>query len=533
MLLELTVRGLGVIDETTLSFGPGLTALTGETGAGKTLLVDALALVMGGRPPRGIVADGGAAYVEATFARPDGTEVILAREIPAEGRAKAWIDGRACSLAVLGEQAAGLCDIYGQHEHQSLLSATAIRRALDAFGGIDRTDLVAARAAVRDLEAERDALGGDPEELVRECALLDHQVGVIDAAAIQGPDEVDDLLVEAALRGDAVRLRSVLASGLEELEGHERGGARDHVARLRSEILGHAALGVAHEALLDAEVALEEAASRLREALESIEADPVRASVVDERLKLLHDLTRMHGPTLADVLATRTALVERSAALRSSIERQSSLTDRLAEATRRLRAEEEELLSQRRDAAPRLCDGIRAHLPGLALARSEVDVRVDGPAGEKVELLFSANRGHAPQPVSAVASGGELARLMLALRLTLPGGPSCMVFDEVDAGIGGSTALVLASALAEVATDRQVLVVTHLAQVAARASGQVTVIKVAGERDAARAQALDEEGRVGELARMLSGQPNSDAARRHARELLGAPDLDAAQLPLV
>ena len=533
VLLELTVRGLGVIEEATLSFGPGLTALTGETGAGKTLLVDALALVMGGRPPRGIVPRGDAAYVEATFARPDGTEIILAREIPAQGRARAWIDGRSCSVAVLSEQANGLCDIYGQHEHQSLLTTTAMRKSLDTFAGIDRAPMLSARSALRDLETEQVALGGDVDELLRECALLDHQVSVIDAAAIRGADEIDELLAEAALLGDAVRLGAVLASGLADHEGSEDGGARDVVARLRSDLLGHASLAPAHEALLAAEIALEEASSRLRDALEAVEADPARAAMVDDRLKALHDLTRMHGPTLADVLSTRTALVERSSTLRAAIERQASLSDRLEQASALLHAEEEALLMARRTAAPRLREGIRGHLSGLALARSEVDIRVDGPAGERVELLFSANRGHDLQPVSAVASGGELARLMLALRLTLPGGPACMVFDEVDAGVGGSTALVLAAALAEVATDRQVLVVTHLAQVAARATSQVTVVKIAGDRDVARAGVLDEEERVGELARMLSGQPDSDAARRHARELLGGPELDAAQLPLV
>ena len=533
MLRELTVRGLGVIEESTLHFGPGLTALTGETGAGKTLLVDALALVMGGRPPRGVVQSGGVAYVEATFVRSDGTEVILAREIPAEGRAKTWVDGRSCSLAVLSEEASGLCDIYGQHEHQSLLALGAVRRSLDAFAGIDRTAMLEARAGLRAVQGERDALGGDPDEIRRERALLEHQVARIDSANIDGPDEIDRLLREAALLGDAVRLKAALAEGLTELEGRDGTGARDTIARLCGELSNHGSLQTVHEALLAAEMAIAEAMSQVRSSIEVIEDDPARAVEVDDRLRLLHDLTRMHGPTLGDVLVARTALVERSTALSTMVEHQGSISERLSQAEALLRSEEQSLLTLRQAAAPRLLAALHEHLVDLGLNRAEVDLTIDGPGGERVELLFSANRGHALQSVSAVASGGELARLMLALRLTLPGGPSCIIFDEVDAGIGGSTALVLAEALAQIAADRQVLVVTHLAQVAARASRQVTVVKQAGERDVAHAELLDEEGRIGELARMLSGQPDSEAARHHAQELLDARPRDAGQLPFV
>jgi len=533
VLLELTVRDLGVIEDSTLAFGAGLTALTGETGAGKTLLVDALALVLGGRPPRGIVRDGSSAYVEATFRRPDGTEVILAREIPASGRARAWIDGRSASLAVLAEAAQGLCDIHGQHEHQSLLTAGAVRGALDAFGGIDRSAMVAARASLRSLEVEQSELGGGRGALEQECALLDHQVAEIDAAAIDDPDEIDRLLAEAALLADADRLRSSLALGLSLIEGGEAGGPRDAMARLRLEVDGHPSLAATASALESAELALDDAASTVRAALDSIEGDPRRALEVDERLRLLHELVRKHGTSLASVLEQRDALSARSSALRSSLARMESLEELLASAEALLADELASLERDRRQCAPRLLDALRARLSDLALGRAEIDLLISGPGGEHVELLFSANRGHALQPVGSVASGGELARLMLALRLILPGGPACMVFDEVDAGIGGSTALVLAAALAEVADDRQVLVVTHLAQVAARAASQVAVVKVAGERDGACASALDRDGRVAEIARMLSGHPDSPTARRHAKELLDHGASDAGRLPLV
>ena len=267
--------------------------------------------------------------------------------------------------------------------------------------------------------------------------------------------------------------------------------------------------------------------------MEVIEVDPKRSEEVDERLRILHELTRMHGPTLSDVLSTQRAMDARVSQLRSAIEDQGSLVQRITAQLAQVTIEEVALEERRRSAAPGLLESLRSNLADLALDRAEVDLVIDGPGGESVDLRFSANRGHALQSVSAVASGGELARLMLGLRLTLPGGPSCMIFDEVDAGIGGSTALALADALAEVAVDRQVLVVTHLAQVAARASRQVVVVKEPGDRDLAMATELDDHGRVGEIARMLSGQPDSDAARRHARELLGLEGVDAGQLPFV
>ena len=532
MLVELTVRGLGVIEDATITFGPGLTTLTGETGAGKTLLVDALAIVLGGRPPRGLVQPGGVGYVEATFLRNDQTEVILAREIPSEGRAKAWVDGRAASLSVVTETAAGLCDIYGQHEHQTLLAPGAVRRSLDQFAGIDGEVLRAARSSVRQIEAERDGLGGNPQEIERDAQLLEHQISMIDAAQIVGADELDRLLEEASLLGESASILDEIDSGLFALTSSEVAGPRDVVAKLRSVLEGHAALSPTAASLAAAEAALDEAVGSIRQARELVTVDPARSQAVDERISTLHGLLRIHGPSLADVIRRRDELGAEAARLRSSLEQSGSIEDRLAGASAHLAAVSERVEAERRAAAPHLLEALRSRLADLALGRAEVDLTVDGPAGDKVELLFSANRGHAPQPVSAAASGGELARLMLSLRLILPGGPACMVFDEVDAGIGGSTALVLADALAEVATHQQVLVVTHLAQVAASGASQVGVTKVAGDRDTAVATTLGSSERVKEIARMLSGHPDSPAARAHAQELLNRTSAPA-QLPLV
>jgi DNA repair protein RecN (Recombination protein N) len=520
MLVELHVAGLGVIDDARITFSDGLTALTGETGAGKTLLVEALDLVLGGRPRRGLVPEGRSALVEAVFSTDDG-EVILAREIPSDGRARAWIDGRMSSVSALEERAAGLSDIYGQHEHQRLLTASSVRRALDLFAGIDTTALRSARSALRALTEEQALLGGDQEAVAREMALLEHQMGEIDQATIVTRDEISHLLDEARLLEDANSLRRHLEQGLDRLDG-DGSRPRDDLATLAKAIDGYGGLSSLRESLIGAEVLLEELVSLLRRAAESVEEDPLRLTEVNARLQVLHDLCRRHGPTLADVLTRREEMGETLNELRESEQRRASLTERMERAAQALKAAESACESARREAAPRMAAEIMDRLRSLSLERAIVEFHIAGPAGDDVDLLFSANPGLVPQAVAKVASGGELARLMLAIRLTMPGGPPTVVFDEVDAGIGGATAVTLAESLRDVAVDRQVLVVTHLAQVAAAAHEQVVVVKTPGSSaTTASAMAISGDDRIAEIARMLSGHPDSPTARSHAAELLG------------
>ena len=520
MLVELHVAGLGVIGDTRLQFSSGLTALTGETGAGKTLLVDALDLVLGGRPRRGLVPEGTTALIEAVFATDEG-EVILAREIPADGRARAWFDGRMASAAALEERAANLCDIYGQHEHQQLLTTGSVRRALDLFGKIDVTELNSARKMVRALEEERQVLGGDQSEVEREIALLEHQINELDRADLSDPEEIAQLLDETKMLEDAGSLRRDLERGLESLDG-DSSGPRDELARLAKILDGYGGLSEVREALVSAEVMLEELASSLRRTIETVEEDPDRLTELNGRLHVLHDLCRRFGPSLHDVLNRREGMAEELASLKAGEERRRTLDARIASASALLEAAEAKCESARRNAAPLMAAEIEKRLSALALDRAVVEISVSGPAGDSIELLFSANPGIAPHPVAKVASGGELARLMLAIRLTMPGGPPTVVFDEVDAGIGGATAVTLADALRDVAQDRQVLVVTHLAQIAAVANEHVAVVKVPGDTStAASASLLRGDERISEIARMLSGQPGSQTARQHAAELLG------------
>ncbi len=521
VLVELHVAGLGVIDESRVVFGEGLTALTGETGAGKTLLVDALDLVLGGKPRRGLIRNGQTALIEAVFVDEDGQEVILGREIPSEGRARAWIDGRLASASALEERASGLCDIHGQHEHQSLLGSGAVRKALDTFAEIDVSSLREARAVVRSLDAEGASFGGDAMDVAREIALLEHQLAEIDSAGVKLPGELDQLLEQVRTLEGAGELRRELERGLDVLE-NEGSGPHDQLAEVRKAIEGYAALRDVAQSILGAEVALEELATELRHAAERIEEDPARLAEANERLGVLHQLCRRYGPSISDVLERREGFVEELVRLRESEALRESFDARYRVALERRDDEERTVEGLRQSAAPQMVEVLKEKLARLALERSSIEISLSGPAGDDVELLFSANPGLAPQPVARVASGGELARLMLAIRLIMPGGPSTMVFDEVDAGVGGATAVTLAEALRDVSHDRQVLVVTHLAQVAAVADHQIGVVKQPGhDSTSATALMITGEDRVSEIARMLSGQPESETARRHAEELLG------------
>ena len=526
MLLELHVANLGVIGDSVLRFQAGLTAVTGETGAGKTLLVDALDLVLGGKPKRGLIPEGQTAVIEARFVDSNGHEVAIARELPSDGRARAWINSQPTSIAALGEVSNQLCDIYGQHEHQTLLTPGAFRNALDTFGGIDTTALQVARRDLRSIDAEQVDLGGDVDAVDREISLLNHQLSEIEGAALEDPDEIEILLDEARVLGSSVELTGVLGATLDRLDSE--GSSRDQIARLRHSLEEIGVLPQLITSLGEAEAILDETTHAVRAALEDVDIDPVRLTIVEARLQLLHDLTRRHGPTLHDVIARHKELSVEIQRLKDGQARRSSLATRRAAAVEALDAQEREVERLRTQAAPAMADRLKQRLATLALERAVVEIEVGGPGGDRVELLFSANAGIAPAPVAKVASGGELARLMLAIRLTLPGGPPVIVFDEVDAVIGGATAVTLAEALADIARDRQVLVVTHLAQVAARAQHQVSVVKEGSQRSVASAFSLSNDERVNEIARMLSGDSCDATARLHASELLersqSAPD---------
>jgi len=535
VLLELAVRDLGVIPDLRLTLSQGMSAVTGETGAGKTMVVDAIELLVGGRADPLLVRTGAdEAWVEGRFLLRaedrdvvgeygddlEDVEVILARAVPRNGRSRAYVDGRLATVANLAEVGARLVDLHGQHAHQSLLSPAAQRAALDKFGGVDLEPLEAARQAVKDIEAELAKLGGDERARAREIDLLRYQVEELEQAAIAGPDEDEQLAAEEEVLADASAHREAAAVATAALT--DEGGATDPLGAAIAAIAGRVPFEAQEQRLRALAAELADVAVEVRGAAEAIDDDPARLEALRERRTLLFDLRRKYGETLADVLAEWEQLGARLAELEDHDRRAAQLDAALADAQRAYADAAATVALARRAAAPKLAEAVEANLRELAMPNARLDVRVEGEdPGDDVVFLLAANPGTEPAPLSKVASGGELARAMLALRLVLTAAPPTLVFDEVDAGIGGSAADAVGRALAKMARGHQVLVVTHLPQVAAYADAHVQVAKTSDEHaTVSKATVLAHEDRVVELSRMLSGQPDSDTARRHAEELL-------------
>ncbi len=526
MLIELHIEDLGVISSLDLVVGAGLTVFTGETGAGKTMLVEAISLLVGGRADATMVRTGATeARVEGRFVDGDD-EIVLARVIPVDGRSRAYVNGRLATVSTLAEHGVRLVDIHGQHAHQSLLNVAAQRGALDRFADVDLEPLREARARLTEIDASLAALGGDVRTRAREVDLLRFQLEELDAAAVTGPDEDDELeRLEDVLSG-AQAHRAAASLAVDALTDDD--GALDAVRGAIAALGARGPFAELATRLKGVAVELDDVAAEIRRMADGIDDDPARLAEVTERRQLLRNLRRKYGDTLADVLEFHERTRERLTELEGydqAVERLERERERAMRDERRAAAA---VGAARRAACEPLAAAVQAGLRELAMPRAEivVDVGADDP-GDEVTFLLAANPGTPPLPLHKVASGGELARTMLALRLVLIEAPGTLVFDEVDAGIGGSAATAVGAALAQLSRTHQVFVVTHLAQVAAMADQQVQVTKHVerdgdGERTTARAVVLGPEARVAEVARMLSGSPDSSAAREHAAELLAA-----------
>lgn len=543
MLAELHVRDLGVIADLHLLLEDGMTALTGETGAGKTLLVEAIELLMGGRADAVLIRPGAEeARVEGRFVAGDA-ETVLARAVPRNGRSRAYIDGRLATAAELTEVGRALVDLHGQHAHQSLLSPRTQRAALDRFAGVDLAPLQAARDRVRAIDQALAALGGDARARARELDLLRFQLSELEAAGLEDPDEDLALEAEEDTMADAAAHRDAADGAYDALAGE--GGAVDTVGRAIEAIAGRRPFADIDGRLRSLQAELAEAASDLRQAGDAIVEEPERLDEVRGRRRLLRDLCRKYGEQLSDVLAFESEARTRLAELESHGVRVEALEGERRVAIEAVETAAAAVAGARRKGAPTLAAQVQEHLRTLAMAGARLEVTVGGPApADDVEFLLAANKGTPPLPLAKVASGGELARAMLAARLVLTGAggggaplrrggrgwgparandtaPPTLVFDEVDAGVGGEAALAVGRALADLAGEHQVLVVTHLPQVAAFADHQVVVAKDdRGGTTAASARPVAGTDRVVELSRMLSGQPSSGTARDHAEELL-------------
>jgi DNA repair protein RecN (Recombination protein N) len=555
MLREIRVRNFAVIDAVTAVFGPGLNVLTGETGAGKSMLIDAILLIRGARAQTDVIrTDATTATVEAVFdVEPRGPaaevlddaglaldhgQLVVRRELAHSGRHRAFVNDSPVTVGLLERLGDHLVEIHGQHEHQRLLEAARQLELLDRFGEADelrdRVGELFAKHRAAKTEVER-ARAAERERAQRED-LLRFQLSELDAARLR-PGEEEELRAERRRLQHAGRL----AAGLAETGGllsEDEGSATSRLHRaarvLRELSRIDPAFATPADAVDGAGALLEDALAAIRSLRENVTVAPGRLESIDERLDVLVRLRRKYGDTESTMLAFRDGAA-------AELERLGRHEEILAEQERmlgELHAELTEaavvLSDRRRVAAARLAGEAERELRQLGMDRARFAIAVEqtpltdvGPRGlDRVELRLSANPGEEVRPLARVASGGELSRTMLALKAVLARADRVptMIFDEVDSGIGGRVAAVVAQKLARAAEGRQVLCVTHLAPIAARAEHHVRVSKaVRAGRTRVSAEVLEGEARVEEVARMVAGERITDTARGHARELLGRP----------
>jgi DNA repair protein RecN (Recombination protein N) len=545
-LRELTVENLAVVERVRLTLAPGFTVLTGETGAGKSLVVDAVALALGARASTDQVRAGAdAARVEAVFDAPaldaddpmveivaagDGS-VIVRREVGADGRSVARLNDRSVTVGGLASVGARLGEIHGQHDQQRLLEPVRQLALLDGFGGHGALlgAAAAAHRAWRSTVAAAAELLTDAHELARRVELLRHQADEIAAAA---PRTGEDAELEAQLRA-AEHAEAIARAASEAVAAiRDDGGAGDALGVAERGLVAAAGHDERFVSLADRVAALSaEAAELARDvaaAAESVDLDPASRAAAEERLSLLYDLRRKYGDSLEAVVA----FGEQASAELDRLENQEADRERLRaeEAARRaaLEGASEELQEARIDAAERLATAVNAELPSLGLPSDAFGVTLEpveiGPSGgDRVTFTFAPNPGEPPRPLSRIASGGEASRLALALEVVLAAADetALLVFDEIDAGVGGRNASALGERLHALSRFHQVLCVTHLPQVAAWADAHLVVGKrVEGERTATEVRVLDADERAEELAAMLAGEGAGDEARSAAEALL-------------
>ena len=519
MLLEISVQNLGVIDQMTLQVPTGMIALTGETGAGKTLLVDAINLLMGGRADPSLVRTGSTeATVDGRF-EIDGDEVVLTRVIPSDGRSRAYVDGRPSTASALAELGATLVDLHGQHAHQSLLASDSQRDALDVFGSVDVSALNDAKSVLSQVERDLASLGGNERDRARELDLIRYQVDELVVAGLVDPDEDQKLEQDEELLANAQAHSETASEVLELFVGED--AVRDSLGSAMTRLEDRLPFADIFARLTDVIAEFDDIVDEVRSASDGIEENPAKLEEIQTRRRALSDLRRKYGDTVAAVIAERDRLSTRLTELEQHDERAAALDLQLIEAQDAVASASAVVKKQRQAAAPGLADAIELQLPDLAMPKAKMGIEVEGVDGGEVSFQLSANPGSALQPLSKVASGGELARTMLALRSVLSEAPPVLVFDEVDAGIGGQAGFAVGRSLSNLGDRHQVLVVTHLAQVAAFADAHLAVKKSQTEDNTvSEVRLLSEDERLVEVARMLSGQPKSITARQHARELV-------------
>jgi DNA repair protein RecN (Recombination protein N) len=563
VLYELRIENLLLVAQAELRLAPGLNVITGETGAGKTMLAHALDLLLGGRPKGRIVRAGASeAYVEGIFARPhglehpvlerlpdDAEELVLGRRVWPDGRTRAYVCGRSATVGDLRDLGERLLSFYGQHEHRKLMLGAVQLEILDGHCGPRalalRDQVAEAHARVRELGHEREAVGDLAGARERELDLLDYELAEIEAAA-PIPDEWDELTAERDRLRHLDTLRTAAAAGTQALNG-ESGGIVETVARVLPALRDAAAIDAGLEPLATRLETIryeaEDLAAELGRYGAEIESLPGRLDDVEERLGVLSRLIRKYGGSVEAILAHAAQCRQRRDELDGAETRINQVEASLAEARAELDRHAADLSEIRRAGAPKLAKAVRGRLAELAMAEAEFEVEVsprpDGCGGrgaDSVQLMIAPNPGIPAAPLREIASGGEISRVMLALLSVAHGGSAgtkargeavsaeqqpLLVFDEIDSGVGGHTARAVGQHLRDLAGGRQLLCITHLPQVAALADRHFTVSKASGTVPAlATVAQLDGDEVVAEVVRMLGASADDRAAGQHARQLL-------------
>ena len=537
MLRFLRIRNLAVIEAVEVEFESGFNVLTGETGAGKSILVEAVGLLLGARASQDLVRTGEAqATIEAIFLD-DTRELVVRREITAQGRSRSFINGALATAAALRDLAARLVELHGQHEHQALLDPLTHLPLLDHFAGVEElaTRVASAWSAVRTLREQLERSRMDAREKAARLDLIAFQVGEIERAAPKAGED-EELAATRQVLASAERIQRLCEESYAALYESDAavlsglGGVWKRVGELAAIEPQFSPYFEARDGIKSQ---LEDLAFFLRHYADGVDASPGRLQEIEDRLALLERLKRKHGPTLQDVIERGIALKRERDLLSGTGERAADLERELEAATARYLDVARDLSRRRRTAAREFATALEALLAELAMARTRFEVRFAG--GElpperwsergidEAEFFVSPNPGEDLRPLARIVSGGELSRVMLALKTLAaadtPG--KTLIFDEVDAGIGGRVADVVGARLRALGERFQVLCITHLAQIAAHGTTQFRIEKIVrGKRTVTSVEQLDAEQRVDEIGRMIGGAALTEQVRGSARELL-------------
>ncbi|MDD2309630.1 MAG: DNA repair protein RecN [Desulfuromonadaceae bacterium] len=550
MLTDLTIKNVAIIDTLQITFKPGLTVLTGETGAGKSIIIDAVGLIMGSRASSDLIRSGEEeAVVEAIFdisALPEikqqlaeagfeaADELLIKRSLSRSGRNRIFINGGMATLALLTDIAPRLINIYGQHDSQTLLKPENHLRLLDAYAGLNENREAFAQLFQR-LNMLRSTIAGldsTEREAAHRADLLAYQAQEISQAALKDGEE-EQLEEQRLLLAHAEKLATGSGDAFERLYGGD-GAILGQLRRISATISELAAIDPALQgnaaSIESAFLQLEDAAITLRDYSSRIEADPGTLQAIDDRLDLIGRLKKKYAPGIAEILAYKTEIDTELEQLQGITHSRQDLESEREHLEAELKQQGGELTLLRAAAAVKLKQVLEAEAHQLAMKGAVIEPALEALAEprvggyEKIEFLFSPNPGETPRPLARIASGGELSRLMLAIKQVLPDSDvPTLVFDEVDTGIGGATSELVGKKLKNVATRQQVLCITHLPQVAVFADQQLRVEKLITDgRTSTRIRELDLNERTSEVARMLAGATVTDSALKHAAEMLAA-----------